>query len=110
MSVKLQRVALGFLSGISPNKKLTLWIILVMSTLIVGGVQWQSGAKIQTDILAMLPKVSESPLTQRAMAAVEQQLANRLYIGVIAADKNQAVNGFACEGVPGRQSLILENR
>ena len=93
MSAKLQRVALGFLSGISPNKKLTLWIILVMSTLILGGVQWQSGAKIQTDILAMLPKVSESPLTQRAMAAVEQQLANRLYIGIIAADKNQAVNG-----------------
>lgn len=92
MSVKLQSIALGFLSRISPTKKLAIWLMLVVSTLVVGGVQWQSGTKIQTDILAMLPKVSESPLTQRAMAAVEQQLANRLYIGVIAADKSEAVN------------------
>ncbi|MDB2387500.1 MMPL family transporter, partial [Shewanella sp.] len=62
------------------------------STLLSGYLQWQSGAKIQTDILAMLPTVNEQPLTQRAMNAVEQQLANRLYIGIIATEKAEAVN------------------
>jgi predicted exporter len=92
MSGKPHLAGLAFLAKLTVNKKLIIWLALVLATLTLGVLQWQSGAKIQTDILAMLPKVSENPLEQRAIAQVEQQLANRLYIGVISTDKNQAVS------------------
>ncbi|PKG55490.1 MMPL family transporter [Shewanella sp. GutDb-MelDb] len=92
MSTTSPLAVFSVLATLSPSKKLLVWLTLVFFTLTLGFLQWQSGAKIQTDILAMLPKVSEKPLEQRAIAQVEQQLANRLYIGVISADKNQAVS------------------
>ncbi|MCL1050027.1 MMPL family transporter [Shewanella abyssi] len=92
MSEKSHLAALSFLAKLTATKKLTIWLILLFTTLALGILQWQSGAKIQTDILAMLPKVSENPLTQRAIAQVEQQLANRFYIGVVSADQNTAVS------------------
>ncbi|QQX79891.1 MMPL family transporter [Shewanella sp. KX20019] len=92
MSKKPRLAVLSFLTKLTATKKLTIWLFLLVTTLVLGIVQWQSGAKIQTDILAMLPKVSENLLTQRAIAQVEQQLANRLYIGVVSADKNTAVS------------------
>jgi predicted exporter len=57
----------------------------------LGVVQLQQGAKVQSDILAMLPKLSQTPLSQRAIDRVEQQLADRLYIALITQTKAQAI-------------------
>ncbi|WP_227006588.1 MMPL family transporter [Shewanella donghaensis] len=59
---------------------------------VYGTVLWQSGAKIQSNILAMLPKLTESALTQTALERVEQRLADQVYIGIIADDKSQAIS------------------
>ncbi|WP_299802733.1 MMPL family transporter [uncultured Shewanella sp.] len=81
-----------FLSQASNKFRFSLWLALISITLITGFSLWQSGAKVQSDILAMLPKVSESPMTQRAMAQVEQQLANRVYLGFVSDNQQAAID------------------
>ncbi|MDO6640286.1 MMPL family transporter [Shewanella sp. 5_MG-2023] len=75
-----------------PRLLLALWLIIMVAIAAYGAALWQSGAKIQTNILAMLPKLTESPLTQTALDRVEQRLADQVYIGLIADDKQQAIN------------------
>lgn len=76
---------------LSVNSRLGIWLLLLLMVTVLGAVQLQQGAKIQSDILAMLPKLQEEPLTQRAISRVEQQLADRLYIALITKTKAQAV-------------------
>ncbi|MCG9729539.1 transporter permease [Shewanella sp. Isolate13] len=81
-----------FLSHKTAKLRLLIWLTLISITFATGLVLWQSGARVQSDILAMLPKVSESPMTQRAMAQVEQQLANRIYLGFISDNEQSAID------------------
>ncbi|MGS0679934.1 MMPL family transporter [Shewanella sp. 125m-7] len=80
-----------FLSHKTAKLRLLLWLTLIAITIATGLMLWQGGARVQSDILAMLPKVSESPMTQRAMAQVEQQLANRIYLGFISDNEQTAI-------------------
>ncbi|QYK01704.1 MMPL family transporter [Shewanella psychrotolerans] len=79
------------LNRLSANSRLVIWLLLLLMVTALGAVQLLQGAKVQSDILAMLPKIQEEPLTQRAINRVEQQLADRLYIALIVKTKAQAV-------------------
>ena len=80
------------LSQCSAKLKLSLWLLLLCTTLITGLQLWQGGAKIQSDILAMLPKIQEDPLTQTALNRVEQALSNSIYLALVADNKAQAIS------------------
>jgi len=71
--------------------KFALWVLFLCITTLTGIQLWQGGAKIQSDILAMLPKIQEDPLTETALARVEEQLSNTVYIALLAEDENQAI-------------------
>ncbi|MEH6463295.1 MAG: MMPL family transporter [Shewanella psychromarinicola] len=77
---------------LSPIGRFALWIVLLLAMLATGVVQWQQGAHIQTDILAMLPHLQQDKLTETALNKVEQQLANQVYIAVIANNDSQAIS------------------
>ncbi|MCL1147453.1 MMPL family transporter [Shewanella marinintestina] len=82
----------ALLSQKTAKLRFILWLALILASIATGFSLWQSGARVQSDILAMLPKVSESPITQRAMDQVEQQLANRVYLGLISNNEQSAIN------------------
>ncbi|GGP56711.1 MMPL family efflux pump permease component [Shewanella algicola] len=77
---------------ISAKSRFALWLLLLLAMLISGAWQWQQGARIQTDILAMLPHLQQDKLTETALDTVEQRLANQVYIAILAESDNQAVN------------------
>ncbi|QDE29766.1 MMPL family transporter [Shewanella polaris] len=77
---------------LSPIGRFVLWVVLLLTMLASGLIQWQQGAHIQTDILAMLPHLQQDKLTETALKRVEQQLANQVYIAVIADNDNQAIS------------------
>tara|TARA_R110000851_G_scaffold129525_1_gene262288 strand:+ start:70087 stop:72486 length:2400 start_codon:yes stop_codon:yes gene_type:complete len=77
---------------LSPIGRFVLWVLLLLTMLATGVVQWQQGAHIQTDILAMLPHLQQDKLTETALNKVEQQLANQVYIAVIANNDSQAIS------------------
>lgn len=79
------------LSQCSAKLKFSLWLLLLCSSLITGLQLWQGGAKIQSDILAMLPKIQQDPLTQTALNRVEQALSNSIYLALVAENKTQAI-------------------
>ncbi|WP_299008560.1 MMPL family transporter [uncultured Shewanella sp.] len=79
------------ISNIKPGIGFLCWLLLIAIMALTGLHAWQNGAKIQTDILAMLPNVKEDPLTSNALSRVENQLANRVYIALIAPDETQAI-------------------
>ncbi|MCE9680353.1 MMPL family transporter [Shewanella sp. AS1] len=79
------------LDRISSRVKFTLWILLLFFMATLGGIQLYQGAKIQSDILAMLPKIDETPLTQKALNRVEQELADRLYIALVTPSKTESI-------------------
>ncbi|WP_299795045.1 MMPL family transporter [uncultured Shewanella sp.] len=79
------------LSRCPARLKFALWVILLCLTSLTGIQLWQGGAKVQSDILAMLPKLQEDPLTEIALARVEEQLANTVYIALLAEDETQAI-------------------
>ena len=79
------------LSQCSAKLKFSLWLLLLCSTLITGLQLWQGGAKIQSDILAMLPKIQEDPLTQTALNRVDQELSNSIYLALLSDSEAQAV-------------------
>ncbi|MCL1124595.1 MMPL family transporter [Shewanella surugensis] len=81
-----------WVSDIKPSLRFLLWVTILISLAFTGLHLWQHGAKVQTDILAMLPKVKEDPLTDRALSRVESQLANRIYIALIASNETEAVS------------------
>ncbi|WP_394202395.1 MMPL family transporter [Shewanella waksmanii] len=72
-------------------QRLGLFAALLIMLLATGIWQWQQGARVQSNILAMLPKVDEQPLTQAAIKRVESQLEDRVYFALIAANETQAV-------------------
>ncbi|WP_282167132.1 MMPL family transporter [Shewanella japonica] len=79
----------------SPQHALSRFIVWCLLIIVVSGYGinlWQAGATIQSNILAMLPKISEAPLTQTALNRVEKRLADQVYIGLIADNKAEAVN------------------
>ncbi|MBB1382720.1 MMPL family transporter, partial [Shewanella sp. SR41-2] len=77
---------------LSPIGRFVLWVLLLLTMLASGLIQWQQGAHIQTDILAMLPHLQQDKLTETALNRVEQQLANQVYIAVKANNDNQAIS------------------
>jgi predicted exporter len=83
---------LPFAAVLSPIGRFALWLVLLLAMLVTGLVQWQQGAHIQTDILAMLPHLQQDKLTESALNKVEQQLANQVYIAVIANNESQAIS------------------
>ncbi|MCG9697837.1 transporter permease [Shewanella sp. Isolate11] len=80
-----------YLDRLPSQGKLYLWLLLLLTVITLGTLQLQQGAKIQSNILAMLPKISEAPLTQQAIDRVEQQLADRLYFALETQTKAQAI-------------------
>lgn len=77
---------------LTPRQGLVIWLIL-LATIIASGVwQWQRGAHIETDILALLPKVQEAPLTQAALTQVEQQFGEQIYLALLADSREQAIS------------------
>ena len=80
------------LSQCSAKLKFSLWLLLLCTTLITGLQLWQGGAKIQSDILAMLPKIQQDPLTQIALNRVEQALSNSIYLALVADNKAEAIS------------------
>ncbi|WP_299493294.1 MMPL family transporter [uncultured Shewanella sp.] len=79
------------IGNIKPRIGFIIWLVILVSISITGLKAWQNGAKVQTDILAMLPQVKEDPLTDRALSRVESQLANRIYIALIASNETEAI-------------------
>ncbi|MFV0509605.1 MAG: MMPL family transporter, partial [Shewanella algae] len=77
---------------LSAPASLLFWLGLLTLLILLGVWQWQQGGRIQSDILAMLPKVQEDPLAEAALKRMEQKLGNKVYIGLIAQDKPQAIN------------------
>jgi predicted exporter len=77
---------------LSPIGRFALWVVLLLAMLATGVVQWQQGAHIQTDILAMLPHLQQDKLTETALNKVEQQLANQVYIAINANNDSQAIS------------------
>ncbi|MCG9720142.1 MMPL family transporter [Shewanella sp. Isolate7] len=81
------------LGRLSANTRLLIWLALLAAMTLLAVQALSRGATVQSDILAMLPKIQEDPLTQRAIDRVEQQLANRIYLGVVSPDQASAVAG-----------------
>lgn len=77
---------------ISAKSRFAVWLLLLLAMLISGAWQWQQGARIQTDILAMLPHLQQDKLTETALDTVEKRLANQVYIALIAENENQAIS------------------
>ncbi|KFZ37697.1 hypothetical protein HR45_09780 [Shewanella mangrovi] len=77
-----------------PNARLgfSLWLALLILISATGLWQWQHGARIETDILAMLPNINQDSLVKQAQARVEQQFANRIYLALQADQQAVAVS------------------
>ncbi|QSX33920.1 MMPL family transporter [Shewanella avicenniae] len=86
-----------------------LWLMLLSSISAVGIWQWQQGARIETDILAMLPTISQDPLIKRAQERVEQQFANRIYLALVADNQTAAVNAAKPVLAALKQSAAFDN-
>ncbi|QIR13298.1 MMPL family transporter [Shewanella aestuarii] len=82
---------LNKLNTISAKWRFSLWVLLFSVVAFYGLFLWQSGAKIQSDMLAMLPHYSQNQLAETALNQVEKRLADRVYIAVIADDKTTAI-------------------
>ena len=77
---------------LTPRQGLVIWLILLVAIAASGLWQWQRGAHIETDILALLPKVQEAPLTQAALTQVERQFGEQIYLAVLADSRAQAIS------------------
>ncbi|MGI1986834.1 MMPL family transporter [Shewanella glacialipiscicola] len=75
----------------SPKWRLAIWLLLMLSASLWSLQLWQNGARIQSDILAMLPHLQQDKLTERALNQVEATLANQVYIAIIAKDETTAI-------------------
>ena len=85
------------LSQYSAKFKFSIWLTMMSLIVIIGCSLWQGGARVQSDILAMLPNVQEDPLTDIALSRVEEQLSNSIYLGFVADNQAQAIQ--AAQGV-----------
>lgn len=75
----------------SPKCRLTIWLLLMLSASLWTLQLWQNGARVQSDILAMLPHLQQDKLTERALNQVEATLANQVYIALVAKDETAAI-------------------
>ncbi|MCT7941278.1 MMPL family transporter [Shewanella holmiensis] len=72
--------------------RFAIWCLLFSSVVVYGVNLWQSGAKVQSDILAMLPHLQQDELTHNALQQVENRLANQVYIAIVSSQKQTAIN------------------
>ncbi|SIQ66810.1 Predicted exporter [Shewanella morhuae] len=75
----------------SPKWRLAIWLLLMLSASLWSLQLWQNGARIQSDILAMLPHLQQDKLTERALNQVEATLADQVYIALITKDETTAI-------------------
>lgn len=75
----------------SPKCRLTIWLLLMLSASLWTLQLWQNGARVQSDILAMLPHLQQDKLTERALNQVEATLADQVYIALVAKDETTAI-------------------
>ncbi|NRD30618.1 transporter permease [Shewanella sp. DC2-4] len=76
---------------LSPKWRLTIWLLLMLSASLWTLQLWQNGARVQSDILAMLPHLQQDKLTERALNQVEATLADQVYIALVAKDETTAI-------------------
>ncbi|MGZ9896958.1 MMPL family transporter [Shewanella gaetbuli] len=87
----MQRIG-QLLLTISAKWRFVIWLTLITCVVGYGVNLWQSGAKIQSNILAMLPHLQQDSITHSALTQVEQRLENQVYLAVVSADKSLAIN------------------
>lgn len=75
----------------SPKWRLAIWLLLMLSASLWTLQLWQNGARVQSDILAMLPHLQQDKLTERALNQVEATLADQVYIALVAKDETTAI-------------------
>ncbi|KZK65000.1 transporter permease [Shewanella baltica] len=75
----------------SPKWRLAIWLLLMLSASLWTLQLWQNGARVQSDILAMLPHLQQDKLTERALNQVEATLADQVYIALVAKDESTAI-------------------
>ncbi|QYK09493.1 MMPL family transporter [Shewanella mangrovisoli] len=75
----------------STKWRFAIWLSLMLAASLWTLQLWQNGAKVQSDILAMLPHLQQDALTARALEQVESTLADQVYLALIAEDEPQAV-------------------
>ncbi|MFB2650898.1 MMPL family transporter [Shewanella mangrovisoli] len=75
----------------STKWRFAIWLCLMLAASLWTLQLWQNGAKVQSDILAMLPHLQQDALTARALEQVESTLADQVYLALIAKDKPQAI-------------------
>ncbi|ASF16725.1 MMPL family transporter [Shewanella xiamenensis] len=75
----------------SSKLRLAIWLCLMLAASLWTLQLWQNGAKVQSDILAMLPHLQQDALTARALEQVESTLADQVYLALIAKDETQAI-------------------
>lgn len=71
--------------------RFAIWLSLMLAASLWTLQLWQNGAKVQSDILAMLPHMQQDALTARALEQVESTLADQVYLALIAKDETQAI-------------------
>lgn len=71
--------------------RLAIWLSLMLAASLWTLQLWHNGAKVQSDILAMLPHLQQDTLTARALEQVESTLADQVYLALIAKDETQAI-------------------
>ncbi|MGE6316761.1 MMPL family transporter [Shewanella baltica] len=76
----------------SPKWRLAIWLLLMLSASLWTLQLWQNGARVQSDILAMLPHLQQDKLTERALNQVEATLADQVYIALVAKDETKAIS------------------
>lgn len=75
----------------STKWRFAIWLCLMLAASLWTLQLWQNGAKVQSDILAMLPHLQQDALTARALEQVESTLADQVYLALIAKDETQAI-------------------
>lgn len=75
----------------SPKWRLAIWLLLMLAASLWTLQLWQNGARVQSDILAMLPHLQQDKLTECALNQVEATLADQVYIALVAKDETTAI-------------------
>ncbi|MCK7631911.1 MMPL family transporter [Shewanella sp. JNE10-2] len=101
----------------SPKWRLAIWLLLMLSASLWTLQLWQNGARVQSDILAMLPHLQQDKLTERALNQVEATLADQVYIALVAKDETTAIAAaklliqkLETDLVTGRNAVLTEIR
>ncbi len=79
------------LMQVSTKWRFAIWLCLMLAASLWTLQLWQQGAKVQSDILAMLPHLQQDKLTERALNQVEATLADQVYLALIAKDETEAI-------------------